>query len=212
MAAGLKIYNTSGTILIDDTYRNLAVSSSGTTSADGNGNIDLGAQPAEAMIAVRATSAVTCVGNRYLKTAAGTSVQWWVFSHPTAVGTAGLKLWTSAGALTFDSSRQYGRVVADHTQTMSSNVATTYSAAYPSGRTYAAVIRLPGTRFVAIAQDPGSPDPGDWYGRVHHVGAAWSGTTLTLQWVQVLQAFYVTQPTEYSDLAAAVLVVEVTGY
>jgi hypothetical protein len=136
--AYIKIINDSGSRLLDDSYQNMAVQSSGTvttgyTTSDATDyypgdypsrgaiariyvNNDAGAYP---LVGVRSGTPVAV--ERYtnggqtvflFRTTDPASFQYWVFAVPNAIGGNGLvKIYNAAGVKTFDSDLHYARIV-----------------------------------------------------------------------------------------------------
>lgn len=129
MTAGLEIINTSGSVLIDENYQNLAMSASGSFTfvsgdfgrvnvnipykADGLRNPIMAIRVTGGYAGVRNTSknAVTSVSTAVMFGQTGATVQWWCFDVPDVTSNAGLQVFNSAGTLVFDSGNKYARVL-----------------------------------------------------------------------------------------------------
>ena len=129
MPAGLEIINTSGSVLIDENYKNLAVSASGsfTFVAGDFGRVNVSIPYIangirNPIIAIRVTGGYAGVRNTNINDIAltatavffgdtGATVEWWCFDIPTVVSTSGLQVYNSSGELVFDSGNQYARVI-----------------------------------------------------------------------------------------------------
>lgn len=153
MPAGLEIINTSGSVLIDENYANLAVSASGTLtfSSDGTQNISLpyyanglrnpiialrvtGSGGAGVRNTTRNNVAMTATAVIYGK--AGANVSWWSFDMPQVVSSSGLQIYNSAGILVFDSGNKYARVV-DYWMPANNSAWKNAVKTYANGRTMA---------------------------------------------------------------------------
>lgn len=121
MAFGLEVRNSHGTVLIDDTYRNLAVASSGSYPAQ--------FPPVTDLTAIAAPDF------------AHTSFNWWCFGPPGQGGGWGLQVFNASGQVTFDSSHKYARVVDVYADVPAAG-AGMVTKNYPTGRTYAAITSL----------------------------------------------------------------------
>ena len=115
MPAGIIVYNTSGTVQIDDTYRNMALrakSSSGTPTASGL--------------------------YAYQRNETSGSVSWWQYDWPdTPTSTFGFQVFDASGNCTFDAMQKYARVVDVFAGPI--NLAGAVTKTYPSGRSYAVI-------------------------------------------------------------------------
>lgn len=184
MAAGLLVINTHGTVLIDDTYSNLAVRNRGTLPAQsGYRNVSL-TNPAQPIIAVGSTNyaiAAWIYGNQSaIWSEGGADVDWYSFDTPTSSGSFGLQVFTSSGQLTFDSSRQYARVVDVFSGVTTKN--------YPAGRTYA-VAALTQARGIEWVTRP-VPLSDYVYADIHTktIAPRVRGGTITTSWQTILIA------------------------
>lgn len=200
MAIGVEIRNRHDTVLIDDTYRNMAVVNKGTQANPPS-------LVANTMVAYRRTSAT------------GGNYAWWRFGYPQPPNTSGwaIQVRNAANQITFDSRLQYARIVDEILGPLYEMPDVVK--AYPAGRIYAAVAAKRSAHIEQeIRPDPTSP-PG-WYNyrrRLRSCVAVFSGTTLTLTWstpafgewslpIQVVPQILAT------DNKSRFIIVDVTGY
>lgn len=179
MTAGLWIKNDSGTIQIDETWRNYGLRAKGTvtTTSDSTFTTSLftitvaGTNP---LIAIYSTTnwiilQVTKSGSNTVFTglcsgAAGTSITYYWFDVMTAVSgqTDGLNIWNEAGQLVFTSARPPLRIVDFLSGTVTASALSTsttlVNTTYTTGRVYAVIPSLIGTR--NFGQATGGTGPG----------------------------------------------------
>lgn len=123
MATGIRIVGNSGSILIDDTYRNMAVVGQGNQA-------NTAPSPGQIYRAIQADDFYTSLA------LAGYSVpthRWWDFGYPPSTTTTGLKIFNAAKQCCFNSSFKYARVV----DVFDFNQASSLTKNYPAGRSYA---------------------------------------------------------------------------
>jgi len=127
MADGIRIVNTFGTLLIDETYSNLALRQRGSVTLGSNNNLHVplangfnspivaltSDRPARVGI-INTTAATPFIGLRGREGDPAANMDYYMFDKPLsslAVGNAGLKVYNASGQLTFDSRLKYARVV-----------------------------------------------------------------------------------------------------
>ena len=208
MATGIRIVGNSGSILIDDTYRNMAVVGKGN---QGNTNAAAG----RIYRAIQADDFYT-----WLPMAGYTlpTHRWWDFGYPPNGTITGLKIFNASKQCCFNSALQYARVVDvfDYDQ-LDPMVKT-----YPAGRSYAVILAKPGYQCDQIVrQDPNST--GQWYNyarrflpMMHKV----VGNVVTVKWYDLPWAepimwsgpLMVIPPVWLDDNKSKFIVLDVTGY
>lgn len=202
MTAGIQaITNNHGTILIDDTYRNMAVIGNGT-------HANTASTPGTIYRAILST------------TLDYTTYYWWDFGYPTAApsGTGALEIRNALNQVCFNSLYQYARVVDVFDYDSYSNLVKTY----PSGRSYAIITAKRGCVVSQeVREDPDSP-PGTFYNyrrKFDYARAAVFGGTITAGWTNnpypatwsgPLSAGSIPSPMD--DTKATFIVLDVTGY
>lgn len=201
MAAGFQaVLNNHGSVLIDDTYRNMAVLAKGTQAT---GTHD----PNRVYTATQSDDIEQ------------STYRWWDFGFPTAMPSngAGIEIRNAANEVCFNSMLQYARVVDVFNYNQSSNLQKTY----PSGRSYAVITAKRGTKVTReVRPDPNSP-PNSYYNyrqkfdfagcRVvsNVITAGWTNRPYTMDWTPPLM---VLPPQPMSDNAVTFIVIDVTGY
>lgn len=199
MPAGIIIYNAGGTVQIDDTYRNLAVSESGTQAAS----------PTVPGSGVLAYQYAALTGGNY---------KWWRFDVPTPTSaTYGFQVFDAAGNCTFDALQKYARVVDSFAGPAT---ATTITKTYTAGRQYAVITTKRGAK-VEQEVRAATGMPSGWYeyrrriigARAYVSGvqviAGWSNPTWPETWNGPIQ---VVPTPAMDDTASQYLVLDVTGY
>jgi hypothetical protein len=224
-----------GTFLIDETFRSLAVRRKGTVTlgADGSGSVSW-ESPVMPMLAVRCTKEVAVFGGTVifggnlvwrLWGTPGAVVSYWLFDVPVPTGgTHGLQLYNAAGELTFDSSMQYARYAGiyfvDDVET------TSPSYTLPAGKTYAVVLLKSGWQFETQVMDDGLPrsPQGNYYlrDRFNSGGCSINSNVLHFDWYDtrtfsewsdhVYTAEDVFAHQTYGHYTVHALVLDVTGY
>lgn len=218
MAYGIEVTNDHGTVLIDDSYSNLAVRHQGTLSA-GAGLRTVSVPGLDQPVpAVRSTAYAATASRQgstgYIWSAGGAQVHWYVFDTPTSSGDYGLQVFNAAGQLTFDAYRKYARV-----RSVQSGVG---SQTYDSGRLYAVATLSPARR--RRVETRPDPTPGSQLVFVdlfdEQVCARVNGATVQTAWQTIIAAPGLspqdpgTVPQGWSDNAANAqfAIIDVTGY
>ncbi len=190
MPAGLLITNNADTVLIDDTYRNLAVVDSG--AAPGN------APPSAGVVALASTDYDSA------------SFNWWHFGVPAAGANYGLQVFDAAGNLTFCGALKYARVV--DTFTGPGIGAGTVTKTYAAGRTYATITsRL---AFNEWEQRGTAPDQ-EHRVITHRLRSRVNGTQVQATWVSTVTIDWTPGPgttVPTPTHSPSIIVVDVTGY
>lgn len=218
MPAGIYILNDHGTILIDDTYSNLAVRHQGTLSAGAGLRTVSVPGLNDPVPAIRSTAYAATASRQgstgYIWSAGGAQVHWYVFDVPIGAGNHGLQVFNAAGQLTFDAYQKYARVRA-----VQSGVG---SQTYDSGRLYAVATLSPARRRRVETR----PDPAPGSNLVfvdlfdEQVCARVNGATVQTNWQTIIAAPGLlpqdpgTVPSGWSDDAAIAqfAIIDVTGY
>jgi len=235
MPAGFYAQNPdSGTYVIDDTFRSLAVRATGTVTldADGYGSVTR-AGPVSPMLAIRCTTNTAVFGgtvftggsmNWNLRGTPGAVVTYYVFDVPTAQpGNYGLQIYNAAGQLCFDSSMQYARFAG---RLLDDNVTVTpASLTLPTGKTYAVVMLKSAWEFHRNYKTEGIPSPeGNTYFRTRfdRGGVSVNSNVIQMGWYDLgnyddwsdhpfpAEQLYL-HPT-YGHYSADALILDVTGY
>lgn len=215
MAHGVKIVNDHGTILIDDTFHNIAIVQQGTVTIPGGGSVQIPAAAPGEQVAIRSSAICACLGS-LLIAAPGTVVSWYRFGRPTAQGQYGFRVRDAAGNVTFDSSFKYARVAGSHTAKLS----TFHDIPLPAGRIYAVIMARE-----AIEQqvdlrpfEPLQPAPPYAFdATVRNSGSQSVGNVVTIGWVQTMtydnlgQPIF-TPPDYFIDNEFTAHIIDVTGY
>lgn len=218
MTAGLLILNTHDTVLIDDTYSNLAVRSSGTLPAGGGLRSVAVNSPDQPVPAIRSADyalAASRNGNTgWIWSAGGSQVHWYVFDTPVSSGDYGLQVFTASGSLAFDSGRQYARV-----RGVQSGIG---SQTYDSGRLYAVACLSPARRRRVETRPDPAPGSHLVYVDIYdeQVAARVNGATVQTAWQTIIAAPGLlpqdpgTVPPGWTDNAAnaTFAIIDVTGY
>lgn len=233
MPAGLQIFNTSGTILIDEHYHNLCVVKKATHTLTGTplvttfytgtqvqNSVDTGLTLTNrAIVAVRCSSVVHAYvsGNNVVFVGApGAVITYYVFDKPPAsTATYGLVVYTATGEVAFDATRQYARV--SGVRSGSTVAAWAGAVSYPAGRTYAVAFlraaRQYSTQCIQVG-DPQFPEY-DCYRSIKYSGASISGVDVTFAMTGVYHYEYfptASQSAVVDSDAMVAAVIDVTAY
>lgn len=223
MAAGIQIYNSHGTLQVDENYRNMFLAGSGvgaTASVSGT---------TYPLMAIRSTVPATTYGSSHNGVANYTMitgpdpattapVQWWLWDLKSSApaSSAGFQVFNPQGQLVFDSGQKPMRIV-DVRSFQNSSEWNGLTLSYPAGRTYATVISRPpglGERYMESKGTDGFLIiTKGWRG-----GCVWSGTSCTFGWVMVNDSSYIDDsPMWHGDITESrgswqIMIVDVTGY
>lgn len=215
MAAGLTVYNTAGTIQIDENYRNMMVANSGTNGAPTATNISW------PLCAIRSTSLVLAFNLTNTSTATytvwggGTGYSWYVFDLRVTPSTnVGLQVFNPTGELIFDSGQKPMRIV-DYLVFNNESEWNGQTRTYPAGRTYAVIIGKYATKFVAESLNR---DSCGWEIQkdAYYSGASVNNNVVTFGWI-LTQSELLTCESRTMDYTRIngrleVLVVDVTNF
>lgn len=149
---GLTIYNDSGTLQIDEDYKNLSLVEKPIVNAvGGSGLISINYTGVRPVVAVGHTTFVAFVYATVSGTswtfyfmgggAAGTPIQFYIFDDPKTAPTFGLEVYNAAGQLSFSFGAPPLRIVSIHPNL---NPTVTQSFSLSAGKTYATVLARPG--------------------------------------------------------------------
>jgi len=234
MAAGLTVLNDAYTVQIDENYKNLSLATKGlvATGTKSDGSFSYNEQHADIVYTANSSSPpmlavlgdymgyvvlLSRSGNTFtwravFPSASGSiSVNYWIFDKPpnAAVGTFGLKVWDSAGNLSFDSNMLYAKVVGTLTTPVTGSSPPVASFPIPAGRTYIAVQNDLGQYAVSVpVSNPGMPP--SFAQQLTVVGIKRQGQQLlTEHQFRSYGPLFSPKPTTFND--AAYLILDVTG-
>lgn len=235
MPAGIVIYNDSGTVQIDATFKNLSLALKGTlvtgTKSDGSfhyndQHVDIvytANSSTPPMLAVLgdymgfmvllSRSGNTFTWRAVLPTAPGAaSVNYWIFDKPPNNSNSkfGLQVWDESGNLCFDALYRYAKVVGTLTTPVTGSSPPSASFPIPSGRTYIAVQNDLGQYAVSVPiSNPGQPP--SFAQQLTIVGIKRQGQQLmTEHTFRSYGPLFSPKPTTFND--AAYLILDVTGF
>lgn len=216
MTAGLEVRNDYGTFLITDRDPSLALRYKRTISTDGTGYATTTFSGVEIpIVAIRSSATVYAVTQHRSASSvtvtlwsqpANSSVELFVFDRPIETpGNFGLQVFDADGKCTFDSSRQYGRVVASNPP-----VGDWIGV---SGRTYAAAILS--QRWLHEFENTNQPGVFDHYYYSSAVRSIPNGMWTSPRYVyQVVPESHPARPDNYfrGNSQPLIVVLDVTGY
>lgn len=215
MAAGLTVYNTAGTIQIDENYRNMMVANSGTNGTPTATNISW------PLCAIRSTSLVLAYNLTNTSTASytvwggGAGYNWYVFDLRVTPSTnVGLQVFNGSGELIFDSGQKPMRIV-DYFVFNNESEWNGVSRTYPAGRTYAVIIGKYATKFTSETLNR---DSCGWeiQQNGYYSGASVNNNIINFGWIKTHDELLTCEfkPIDYNRVNGRleVIVVDVTNY
>ena len=219
MPAGLEIINTSGTVLIDENYQNLAVRAKGTvgisSAALKRATVAMSGVSSP-MIALASASAFSGIKNVLSDLSQFTiqgeappasNVDYFIFDVPLASGLShGLQVFNTAGTLVFDAGNKYARVVDVYGGPNTSDW--TPSRTYAAGRTYAVVQLKRAYRKQVVAVGGGGGFDVTWY----MSGSRVVSNVVTGKMIIYKEQNVASAPAAVNDNSAMFAVIDVTGY
>lgn len=215
MALGLFFKNDSGSIQIDENYKNVAFKSKSTLTLNGSGAGNFTISGTSPVIAYRSSSGVVLVHATssgsdwtfYFRGPASASITYYVFDEPSSDDSgAPFVVYNASGEPTFNSNERYMRVV-DFVETTVDGTSYSQTETYPSGKTYA-VVCCHNCRGVFSAPKPF--DPGKYLNNHYACASRYSGDSIVFEHLS-LQAGESTFGANYNPEGAH-LVIDVTGY
>lgn len=218
MPAGLQIFNSAGTILIDENYANLALRSKVSTSTtQPSDRVTVPMSGMQSPMIALASQSYTGVKSMLSSLASFTvqgplvgsaPVDCYIFDVPTPSGlTQGLMVYNAAGQLVFDSGNKYARVVDVYGGSALADW--TPSRTYAAGRTYAVVQLKRAYRKEVEEVDPGVYDITWYMSGARVVSNVVTGNMIIYKQDQVTAG---SAPAQVTDYSATFAVLDVTGY
>lgn len=215
MPAGLTIYNSFGTIQIDENYRNMMVSNSGTNGTPTATNISwplcaLKSTSLSLAYTLTSTSSVS-----YTVVGGGSGYNWYVFDLKSTVSSnIGLQVYNQLGELVYDSAQKPMRIV-DYVVFTNESEWNNVSRTYPAGRDYAVIIGSYATKFTS--ESLGKSACGwDIQQDGYYSGASVNGNVINFGWVQIKNDLLECEPNriDYSRVnpRLEVIVIDVTNF
>lgn len=216
MPAGLQIVNNFGTVLIDETYKNLALRQKILTATAGalervtipmsGMNEPMVALASERYVGVK--SMRSDLASFLVQGRINGDVTAYIFDLPQSSGpNQGLRVYNAAGELTFDSNNKYARVVDVYGGPATSDWQPLRT--YPSGRNYAVVQLKMAYRKEVVNNGGGNYDITWTMSAARVIGNTVQGNMIPYKTDNVSAG---SAPPSFTDLSAQFAVIDVTGY
>ena len=219
MATGFKVRTSAGVLLLDSAVPQLKLFTRYTVTANDTRTVNgLPGVPVVALSSNAGANAAVTYGSNGSATISvyqhpsGGSTTVYVFAAPNgSTITRGLKLYNN-GKVTFDSSKGYLKIVGSGGGNPDTSGGENNAQAWPSGKTYAAIVRQVGYNFRDVNQRAGGNT--DWYRYVFKGFAKVSGTqTSVTSYNSQITRYGTSAPVDASPFITAqqFYVVDVTG-